>query len=242
VGATPTGPLPIDVGEHDIAVRKPGLVDFATHVTVLGGKGIEVVAPLDAGRLQVTATGGPPNAHASVLLDGADVGDAPWAGKVTAGAHDLAVRAPGYASPSRRVVVVPGESLALELSLAPDARLRINVDDPSAELSLDGRNIGRGTFDGPVTSGEHHLDVLGSGNAYQGEISLNRGETRSLSIQVRRGFEGPAWVWIGGGVLVAGGITAAVLVATRTTRYEGSSPGTFNPSLVPTGLRVMEWR
>jgi hypothetical protein len=247
VGTTPVdGPIPLDVGEHDVLVRKTGFVDFLEHVSAVGGRPVELRVTLEPlvpkGHLAVTASAGPAvTAAPSVIVDGTDVGNAPWEGDLVAGVHSVGARAPGFSAPFRQVELPPGQTTHLAFTLAPDARLQVAVDDADAVVRLDGVVLGRGEFDGPVASGEHEVTVTGGGTPYKAEISLQRGEKRSMSIQLHRGGEVPAWVWIGGGALVVAGAVTAVLYLTATKKFEGSGGGTLNPSLVPTGFKVGAW-
>jgi hypothetical protein len=249
VGMTPiASPLAIDVGEHDLTIRKAGYVDFAKHVSAVGGRPIELTVKLEPivkrGQLVVTATGGAPNAVAMVIVDGNDVGNAPWHGDVISGVHEISVRAPGYSAPARQVDVPPGNETDLAFVLGPDGRLRVTVDEKDAVIRLDGALLGQGAFDGAIPSGEHRLLIThanGSGTPYEAEFAVGRGETRSMSIQIRPHGEVPVWVWVGGGVLVAGAITAGVLVLTAKKEFGSSSPGSLNPTIIPTGFRVVAW-
>jgi hypothetical protein len=249
VGTTPLpAPASVDVGEHDVAVRKSGFVDFTQHISAVGGRPVAVRVSLEPlikeGELVVRATGGAAGVSASVVVDGTDVGNAPWRGGLPAGVHVVGVRASGFSAAPRQVEVQGGQSTELGFALAPDARLRLTIDDDAAVVRLDGAVLGRGSFDGPVPSGEHQLVVArldGGGTPFRTELALERGETRSMSIQIHHGGELTVWLWVGGGVIVAGAITAGVLLLTASKKFEGSSPGTLNPSLIPTGLRLGAW-
>jgi hypothetical protein len=245
VGATPlpAGVL-VDIGDHEIVVRRTSFVENVRRVTAVGGHPVELHITLEPlvqrGRLVVQASD-PTGEAGTVTVDGVEVGRAPWSGQVAAGVHIVAARSQGYSVAPRPAEVGSGGTTDLALALVPDSRLRLTVDDADATVELDAKPIGRGSFDGAVPSGEHRLRVARAdhhGAVYESEIALGRGETRTMSIQIHRSGEIPTWMYVAGaGVLVAGAVTVAVILLTKHTDYEGSSAGTLSPGLQPTSVR-----
>ena len=244
-GTTPlAGPLPIEVGEHLISVRKSGYLDVPKRVRVTGGEAasasftLETVVTRSELAVEVTGSSG---ARAMVLIDGVEVGVAPFRTMLEAGPHTIGARAAGLAAPPQRIDVKPREPVSVTLRLERESkmgRLRVRADDDADVIELDGREAARGSLEQEVPAGEHHLRVKRSGAEPRSlAFVIGENETRSftLSLEKKSGF--PAWAWVGGGLLLTGGATVAILLLTRKTEYQGSAPGTLPPlPVVPAGL------
>jgi hypothetical protein len=137
------------------------------------------------------------------------------------------------------------EPLAVSLALERESRLgrlRVRADEASDVIELDGREVGRGTFDQRIPAGEHHLTVKRSGAEPRSlEFVIGENETRSVALSLERRGGLPTWLWVGGGVLLAGGATVAAVLLTRRTEYEGSTPGTLPPRVLPAGFSKGGW-
>lgn len=241
VGTTPLAPIAIDVGDHTVVVRKAGFADLSTRVSAPSGAPKTLSVGLDPlvkrGTLSVTVTGLPPGARAVVVVDGAEVGEAPWSGDVDAGRRNVIVRAEGFGAPARTVDVgyrARADVTVLMMPVRAFGKLRVVTDDARDDITLDGRPIGRGRFEGEVEAGTHALKISRSGaEPYVADVVVRRDETRSLSIQLKSSGEVPTWIWVSGGIVLAGTATAAVLLLTSTKKYEGSSAGTLSPKVIP---------
>lgn len=118
VGTTPLpGPVPVDIGERQIRITKPGFKDVARSETVAGGGRFAIAALLEKvvhrGRLRVEARPDAP----LIALDGKVVGRGVWEGVVPSGAHGLRVTAPGMLAHQSEVLVQDGEARRIDVTL-----------------------------------------------------------------------------------------------------------------------------
>lgn len=242
VGTTPlAGPLAIEVGEHLVAVRKSGYLDVPKRVRVTSGEVASTVFALETAtsraELTVDVRSRDPAARVMVLVDGVEVGAAPFKGIVDAGPHTIGARAAGLVAPPQRVELKPREPMTVVLLLERESklgRLRVRTDEITDVIELDGREVGRGTFEDLVAAGEHRLRVRRAGTEPRSlDFVIGENETRTVSLSLEKQGGLPTWAWIGGGVLLAGGATAAILLLTRRTEFEGATPGTLAPRVVP---------
>ncbi|WP_438013951.1 PEGA domain-containing protein [Sorangium sp. So ce315] len=123
VGTTPfPEPVPVDIGERQIRIVKPGFKELTRTETVAGGGQIAFSAALEKiaprGRLRVVA-----GSNDAIAVDGKVVGRGAWEGSVPSGAHLLRVTAPGMLAYQADVLVRDGESRRIEVKL-DDARGR----------------------------------------------------------------------------------------------------------------------
>jgi hypothetical protein len=235
----------MEVGEHVVVARKGGFVEAAQKVRVTSGEVARVVFALEAasqrGKLVVRASGTPAGTRATVLVDGVEIGEAPLDTMLEAGAHTVAVRASGFATVSQRVDVSPRGDAVATFALERDVRtgrLRVRADDDADVIELDGREVARGSYDAKIPAGEHQLRVRRAGvDPRLVDFVLAENETRTMSLSLGRSSSGiPTAIWIAGGAVLVGGAAALALVLTRSTSYEGSSPGTLPPRVVPAAL------
>lgn len=104
---------------------------------------------------------------------------------------------------------------------------RIAVNAPAdATIAIDGKVVGGGAWSGTLASGGHTLRVTAPKKLpYQTEVYLQDKESRTVNVTLdnepSKGV--PTWVWIAGGVVVAGGITTAGIFAFGggESTYEG---------------------
>lgn len=241
VGTTPIArPLAIEVGEHLVSVRKSGYLDVPKRVRVTGGQAASATFVLETAtsraELSVDVVGAV-GARVMVLVDGVEVGAAPFRTVVEAGPHTIGARAAGLTVAPQRIDVRPREPVSVRLVLERESklgRLRVRADDQSDVIELDGHDVGRGAFDEPVAAGEHHLRVKRSGAEPRSlDFVIGDNETRSITLSLERKGGLPPWFWVGGAVLLVGGATVATVLLTRRTEYDGSTPGTLPPRVLP---------
>jgi hypothetical protein len=215
LGTTPfTGPVTVDAGSHTVKLTKPGFADvvrekvtFATEHT----NRIELeMSPLEKRtRIVVNVVGAP---RASVLIDGTDMGPAPFSGEVKVGPHTIEARAEDFASTRQPIEVVYKEPMSLMLSLAPkrhEGMLKIIAAPEGSAIELDGRVVGHGSWEGMVSSGTgHQLAIKKDGYyTYATEVVVQDDQRRSLPVTLN---PEKTWIWwvIGASAVVAGGIVA----------------------------------
>ena len=211
MGKTPFDkPVPIDVGPHELRLHKDGFVDGVQQVTIAGGAPAKAAFSIEPAvkkaTVSVAVTGAP---GASVVIDGIDMGQAPFKGEVVAGRHTFEARAPGFVPARQTTDVVYKEPLNIALDLAVErheGHLRIESTPAEATIEIDGRVVGSGTWEGPLAAGGHQLIVKRSGfQTYTSEISVSDDQSRDVSATLVK-EKGSNWVaWTIGTVLVVAG-------------------------------------
>ncbi len=107
-----------------------------------------------------------------------------------------------------------------------------------SQISVDGREVGTGSYEGYARAGAHEIVITKSGSGtYRTSVLVRAGEKRPLKVSA---LPSPPvtsrwWFWttlIGGAVVIAGG-TVATIIALNTERSPDS--GTILPGKVSTG-------
>jgi hypothetical protein len=236
VGKTPfIGPVRIDVGKHTLRLSKDGFVDAIQSVEVASGNKTPAtfkMEPRQKTALVSVTVGGAPSA--TILIDGKDMGPAPFKGELSAERHTIEARAPGFVTVGQTVDVQYKQPMSLVLALSTErheGRLHI-VAPEGAEIALDAHKVGAGTYDGVVsTTGGHQLVVTKPGfQTYSTEVFVADDQTRDVNVPLNREV-GTSWVaWgIGSLLVVTGGIVAGYFVFKPADQSPYS--GTFNPGL-----------
>jgi PEGA domain len=197
-GTTPLGSsLRVTSGSHPIRIDKPGFAPFEGRVEVAGQQEERVVVelrPLDrSGSLTVTEVASTP---ARVFVDRSPVGEAPWSGRLSPGAHTIRLVGAGeLATPPASVKVVEGEVANLALRLTPlSATLRIEPQPLGARVALDGVALGRGVWEGRIADGSHRVEVAAEGfltRALDVEVAPDAISKRQITLE--RDPTSPAW-------------------------------------------------
>ncbi|HEY1694470.1 MAG TPA: PEGA domain-containing protein [Polyangiaceae bacterium] len=181
VGTTPLpAPLRVNLGAHVVTVHKAGLEPIRKEVRLSGGDEVTVGGSMrpevTTGHLVVNA---PPGTKVEVFVDGADVGPAPWEGDVKPGAHVVESKGPGEFSAPRTIEVPRHERIELALELASSAgRVQIDAHIADAAVAIDGKEVGKGVWEGTLPAGEHTLVIEAPGyRPYTRPFLVHAGET-----------------------------------------------------------------
>ena len=184
-GVTPLAPVELAAGEHEVRLQAEGYAPFAARVEIAGGGALQrLEASLVVDRARVTLTSVP--AGASLRVDGAELGRTPLSVDLTSGSRLVELDLPGYRRASRRVEVVAEQPLSVppfRLQALP-AVLRVASEPAGAELRVDGRFQGVTPVEVELEAGGSHAVRLTKAghDAAEARVSLERGETRSLSL------------------------------------------------------------
>jgi hypothetical protein len=178
-------------------------------------------------------------ADADVSVDGEVVGKTPLADavRVDIGEHKIAVHKDGFHDFTKDVTVTGSNQVPVDAQLAPithQAHVSVHAG-PRNAIFFDGEPVGVGSYTGVVKSGDHQLRVTGEGmQPYQTEVLLQDDDTRNVEVTLipEKGGGLPAWAWIVGGVVVAGGLgTGAYFLFQPKSTYTGPT-GNFGPGVV----------
>jgi hypothetical protein len=242
-GKTPFDkPLPIDVGPHTLRLHKDGFKDVTQNVTIAGGapaKAAFTIEPaVKKSHVEVTVTGAP---TANIVIDGVDMGLAPFKGDVTAGRHTFEAQETGFVTARQTSDVVYGQPLNLSLELAPErheGRVRIATTPETATIEIDGKVVGSGSWEGPLPTGGHQLIVKKPGYVtYTTEISLNDDQQRDVKATLLEEKSSASVIaWIVGGALVVGGGAVAGYFLFKPSDQQPVN-GTLDPGLATAGFR-----
>ncbi|HVJ92253.1 MAG TPA: PEGA domain-containing protein, partial [Labilithrix sp.] len=166
IGVSPlASPLRLTAGPHHVRVTKEGFVPFDRTPHVGGGATatveVKLVAASSKGKLVVKEKNGK---AVRVLLDGVDMGDAPWSGEVEAGQHEVGLRATGLTAIPQKLTVERGKTQEVELvASSSSAPLKIGTSDAKGLIYIDGKLVGEGSFIGEVPAGTHKLKITREG-------------------------------------------------------------------------------
>jgi hypothetical protein len=189
LGTAPVPAKPVAAGAHKVRVTRAGFAPFEQTTSVAAGAAVAVDVSLSRearrGRLSVKEKDGKPT---RVVIDGLDVGAAPWEGDVDPGAHDVLLRSSAAASTPQRVEVQAGKASSIELAaVAALSHLEITTSDPHAILFLDGKALAEGSFKGDVAPGDHMLAVTKEGfERYEKRLSLAPQGTEAIDVKLQK--------------------------------------------------------
>jgi hypothetical protein len=237
VGKTPfTAPVPIDVGTHAVKLTKDTFAPSEQQVPVAAGQKVPVTFTLEplkkTALVSVSVTGA---ANAEVWIDGVDMGPAPFKGELEARRHTIEARAPGFVAQGETVEVEYHQSKDIMLSLSAarhEGRLHVTAPD-GAEIAIDDRKVGIGTWDGVVSSiGSRQVVVTEPGyQTYSSTVVVADDSDVNLPVKLNKQVT-TSWVAWGVGTLlvVAGGIVVTYFVFQPANQNAFS--GNLNPGVV----------
>jgi hypothetical protein len=180
-GATPlSSPVRVNLGPHTVMVSKPGFEPLQREIKLSGGDEAVVEGPLQAevttGHLVVSA---PAQAQVDVVIDGVNVGAAPWEGDVKPGVHVVEARGADRFSPPKQVDVVRRARVEMVLELlARSGRVQVDTHTADAAIAVDGAPVGKGVWEGALPAGEHRVAISAPGfRPYTRAFLVHEGET-----------------------------------------------------------------
>ena len=172
-------------GSHEIVLQKQ---DFSSHVIKLDVEAGTSLSPdtvvLQLAPAQVELISKPPGA--TVMVDSAYKGGTPLTLQISAKKeHTFALSLPGYKEFRKKIVLEPGQTKKLVLSLEPEFGIIFLTAEPGqAELYIDGKLHGKAAGRLQLTVREHTLEVRAKG--YESEIlTITPQKSYSRQIDVR---------------------------------------------------------
>jgi hypothetical protein len=230
-GTTPlANPLRVSLGPHTVTIAKAGFETIQKEVKLSGGDEVRVDGPLQpevtTGHLAVTA---PPGAKTEVLVDGTDVGPAPWEGDVKPGVHVVEAKGAGGDAAPKQVDVARKGRVDLQLELiARTGRVQIDTHTADAAIVVDDQPVGKGVWEGALPAGEHQLRIDASGyRAYRRAFLVHPGESFVEDARLESDAATPRYEGVYSGLALLGYATPSGpsnFVATGCPSCPSSSP------------------
>jgi hypothetical protein len=176
-----------------------------------------------------------PETGAEVIFDDESVGMTPMESMlVDIGVHKIRIHKDGFKDFVSDVTVTGNAHVPVEAMLSPivhEGKVHVRAGEKDA-ITVDGEPVGVGTWSGTLKSGGHTLRVTGADDMlpYQTEVLLEDDQNRNIDVTLNpKPHTGvPAWAWIVGGVVVAGGLGTGGYFLFR-------QGGPFNPNAQYTG-------
>ena len=174
-------------GDHRVRVEKAGFATVEKQATVPPDGKLVLSIALEAGeqtaRVEVRERDGKP---IDVLVDGKEVGPAPWAGEVEHGTHEIGGRGDRVRVEPKTVRVEGGVVEVLLEARRAVARLEIHTADGAGTISLDGQEVGAGSFGGEVSAGSHEVVVTHDGfETFSSTLELEAGQVLAATVALR---------------------------------------------------------
>jgi hypothetical protein len=156
---------------------------------------------------------------AAVFVDDVQVGVSPMRAPVLVdmGEHRIRVSKEGFQDFNATQSLQGGAPFSLMVALQAavhQGRLRV-VAGPGEAISVDGKPVGSGEWEGVLPSGIHTVTVTGAGKrTYQSDVAIQDDQAQSLRVALET--DSPAaggkdkgamtWLWIAGGAVLATGL------------------------------------
>ncbi len=153
--------------------------------------------------------------NATVAVDGAAAQPAPLSLQLAAGRHNVQVRAAGFFSEKRQVVVPKSGLVALDVQLRPKPALLDVAGEDGAGIFIDGQRRGEAPLARPLplVAGRYLVAVSRSGHRpHEQVLELERGESRVLTVDLPQTAQRTT-AYVLFGTAAAGAVATGVLAA-----------------------------
>ena len=189
VGTAPlAAPLRLGVGTHKLKVTKDGFAPFEQALQVTANGAAAVTA-----NLTVTATKGKvavkerSGKAVRILVDGVDMGDAPWTGDLDPGQHEIGARGPGLVAAPQKITIERGKTEEITLAASSSsAPVKIGTSDGKGLVYLDGKLVGEGSFATEIPAGPHKVRITRDGyDPFEEDITVEDKEPYSRTITLK---------------------------------------------------------
>jgi hypothetical protein len=243
VGTTPfAAPVTVDVGRRELTMKKDGFVDLTKTVDVNAGVPAQADFALEPkekkGTVSITVTGAP---AATILMDGTDMGPAPFKGAVPVGRHTFTAHAFGYVDANQTSDVGYKDQITIVLNMTTErheGRVRIDANPSGSIIEIDGKPVGSTHWEGTLPTGGHQLIVKKAGyEPFSQEISLKDDQVREVRATLLEA-QRKDWVWwtIGTLAVIGGGAVVSYFVfkPAEPTPYVG----TLQPGITTGSFRL----
>lgn len=181
IGVAPLdAPERVNAGGRKVRVTKPGFEPSEQEVPLGSDESrtvqVELQAEIVTGRLVVRERKG---AEVRVLIDGQDMGPAPWEGDLPPGPHGVELRGPKASAPKQTIDVVLKARAELVIdAIATTGKLRVTAAPASATITVDGNPVGLGVWEGDLEAGPHQIVTSAPGHTtHTSTIDVVAGQT-----------------------------------------------------------------
>jgi hypothetical protein len=226
----------LDEGHYIVQVDHPKYKSISTPITIAPGKVYVIITEMSQGQflgfLRVVSS----VPGAKVFMDRKEegaVGKTPFANAVPTGMHHIWVEKPGYNTVEQDVTVGVGETgeIKLELSRVDYGRVRVLSNRNDAEVSIDGKSVGRVPVESDVKGGQHSVKVSAPDmKDWKESVTVQNGQVTPVRVRLRPQVS-HAGAWATAGVslgLLAAGITTSVVGShIEDSMKKASSHGTL---------------
>lgn len=176
--------LRVTAGPHKVRATKAGFVANEQFPAVPAKGKTETTIKLEAeskvARITVKDKAGE---AVRVLIDGVDVGPAPYTGDIEPGEREIALRSPTRGV-SNKITVARGETREVTLeSVLTAASLKLTIPDGKGIIYIDGKVVGEGQFAGEVPPGAHTIAVTREGyERFEEQVILKEREVLARTL------------------------------------------------------------
>lgn len=190
-----TKPKRVAVASHTVRVTKSTFAPYEQQVSIASQEAKKLDVKLEpeklTGHIVVREQSG---RDVHVLVDGNDQGPAPWEGDVSAGEHTVEAKGARFASEARRIKVAAKERLDVALDAQPlTGHLRVTTIPATANITVDGKIVGSGAWEGDLSEGAHRIEVGFPNQAPQvRDVMIGRGQLVVQEIPVVAAIAGAA--------------------------------------------------
>lgn len=190
-----------------------------------------LVAPL---KIEVSEQG------AQVAIDGVVVATTPVTAPlmVDMGTHKVKITKQDFVDFEQDVSVGAGKIAVVKATLTKhshEGRVSIRTSEKNSTIYIDNKAVGSYEWFGATPVGAHLLRVTAPGHLpWQADFTITESAVRTFEVTLKEEKKPiPVWVWIGGGVLLAGGLAAATVGVALVARGDDCDPA--KPAVCPTG-------
>ncbi|MFN7133363.1 MAG: PEGA domain-containing protein, partial [Myxococcales bacterium] len=160
-------------GEHELTLRKDGMRPIGAQIIMPKDRDIDLRYTLEAQKAnppppQIAISSDP--AGAEVFIDGEKVGETPFLETLAPGEHKVKLAAPNFIAYERTVFMPKDRDMELTLALNPvppppgPSKVEIAVQPADAELTVDGKKVGKGAWKGMRNAGEYVVEARAPGH------------------------------------------------------------------------------
>jgi len=186
---------------------------------------------------------------AAIFVDDVKIGESPLKAPllVDQGEHRIRVSKDGFQDFTATQSLQGGAPFSLTVALQAavhQGRLRV-VASAGETISVDGKQVGSGEWEGVLPSGIHSVTVTAAGKrTYQSDVAIQDDQTQSVRVALESATPAAAqkdkgsmtWLWIAGGAVLATGLGVGAYFAFKPDDKE-PVPGTLGTVELPLHAR-----